>query len=69
MADKAVAFVRARQLHIEVHHLRPVHTMKPGEKTKLADLALLCSNCHRMAHRGRTPLPLVALIAALKGSK
>ena len=35
---------------IEVHHLRPIHTLRPGEKTKLEDLALLCSNCHRMIH-------------------
>ncbi len=37
--------------YIEVHHTKPVHTLTPGTKTKLADLALLCANCHRMAHR------------------
>lgn len=37
---------------IEVHHKKPVHKIKPGEKTKLSDLAVLCANCHRMAHRG-----------------
>ncbi|MGN5374851.1 HNH endonuclease [Sphingomonas hankookensis] len=37
--------------YIEVHHLKPVHTLKPGSKVKLSDLALLCANCHRMAHR------------------
>jgi 5-methylcytosine-specific restriction protein A len=41
---------------IEVHHTKPVHLMQPGEKTRLADLALLCSNCHRVAHRQRPPL-------------
>ena len=51
---------------IEIHHTKPVHTMKPGAKTKLADLALLCSNCHRMAHRKRTPLSLDEIRAALK---
>ena len=51
---------------IEVHHVKPVHQMKPGSKTKLADLALLCSNCHRMAHRKRMPLSLVELRAALR---
>jgi 5-methylcytosine-specific restriction enzyme A len=35
---------------IEVHHLKPIHTLLPGEKTKLEELALLCSNCHRMIH-------------------
>ena len=51
---------------IEVHHVNPVHQMKPGAKTKLADLALLCSNCHRMAHRKRIPLSLAELRAALR---
>lgn len=36
---------------IEVHHLKPVSQMKPGEKTSLNDLALICSNCHKMIHR------------------
>lgn len=53
---------------IEVHHTKPVHMMKPGAKTKLADLALLCSNCHRMAHRKRVPLSLDQIKAALSAS-
>lgn len=51
---------------IEVHHTRPVHTLKAGSKTKLDDLATLCSNCHRMAHRRREPLSLAAIKAALR---
>lgn len=35
---------------IECHHTRPVSTLRPGEKTKLEELALLCANCHRMIH-------------------
>ncbi len=35
---------------IECHHVQPLRTLKPGQKTKLSDLALLCSNCHRMVH-------------------
>ena len=35
---------------IEVHHIKPVRTLKPGSKTRLDDLALLCANCHRMIH-------------------
>lgn len=38
---------------IECHHTKPIHTLLPGTKTKLADLALLCSNCHRMVHAAR----------------
>ena len=54
--------------YIEVHHLKPVHTMKAGDKTKLDDLALLCANCHRMAHRSRNPLTLQEIAASLTSS-
>lgn len=37
---------------IEVHHVRPLHDSGPTT-TRLRDLALLCSNCHRMIHRTR----------------
>lgn len=50
--------------YIEVHHLKPVHTLDKGNRTKVSDLALLCANCHRMAHRKRTPLTLDQLRAA-----
>ena len=36
---------------IEVHHVKPVSSMKPGEKTKISDLVMVCSNCHSMIHR------------------
>ena len=36
--------------YIECHHRTPLHVT--GEtRTRLPDLALLCSNCHRMIHR------------------
>lgn len=35
---------------IEVHHIQPLHTLRPGQKTKLSDLALVCANCHRVIH-------------------
>jgi 5-methylcytosine-specific restriction protein A len=38
--------------YIECHHRVPLHVT--GEtKTRLGDLALLCSNCHRMIHRSK----------------
>lgn len=49
---------------IECHHIRPVHTLKPGQKTQLADLALLCSNCHRVLHL-RAPWLTVAEVKSL----
>ena len=38
---------------IECHHTKPVSELKVGEKTKISDLSLVCSNCHRMIHRKR----------------
>lgn len=38
--------------YIEVHHVLPLHASGPIT-TRLDDLALLCSNCHRMIHRAR----------------
>jgi len=32
---------------IEYNHTKPLRHLKPGTKTKLSDLALLCSNCHQ----------------------
>ncbi len=36
---------------VEVHHRRGLARSGPT-KTKLADLAIVCANCHRMIHRG-----------------
>lgn len=36
---------------IECHHTKPVSELTVGETTKLSDLVLLCSNCHRIVHR------------------
>jgi hypothetical protein len=30
---------------VDVHHTKPVHTLKPGDKTSHKDLVLLCANC------------------------
>jgi len=39
---------------IEAHHTVPVSSLhEDGEITNLSDLALVCSNCHRMLHRRR----------------
>lgn len=47
--------------YIEAHHMKPVHELRPGDKTRLEDLALLCANCHRMVHRKRPWLTLAEL--------
>ena len=48
------------QDYIECHHRTPLHIT--GEtNTRLSDLALICSNCHRMVHRTRPWLTVEAL--------
>jgi predicted HNH restriction endonuclease len=37
---------------IEAHHLVPLSTLQgTPAKTSIADLIVICSNCHRMVHR------------------
>lgn len=43
---------------IEAHHINPVHAMQEGDETVPDDLALLCSNCHRMVHKAKPWLSL-----------
>lgn len=39
--------------YIECHHIIPVSQLDSSTPTKLKDLVLVCSNCHRMLHRKR----------------
>jgi len=50
---------------IECHHTKPVSELLAGETTKLADLVLLCANCHRMVHASRPWWTVEELQAAL----
>jgi len=38
---------------IEAHHNKAISEMKENEKTKVSDLIMVCSNCHKMLHRRR----------------
>jgi predicted HNH restriction endonuclease len=38
---------------IEAHHIFPISDLKEETATRIEDLALVCSNCHRMLHRKR----------------
>lgn len=38
---------------IEGHHTIPVSDLEEGQSTKVDDIALVCSNCHKMLHRRR----------------
>lgn len=47
---------------IEAHHTKPVSELhENGEETKKEDIALVCSNCHRMLHRRRPWLEMIDL--------
>jgi 5-methylcytosine-specific restriction protein A len=50
---------------IEVHHTNPLALSQPDRITKLSELAVVCSNCHRMLHRrGLLPLADLRIILA-----
>lgn len=38
---------------IEAHHIFPISNLTSETPTKVEDIALVCSNCHRMLHRRR----------------
>jgi 5-methylcytosine-specific restriction protein A len=54
--------------YIECHHATPISQLAPGAKTKVADLRLLCSNCHRMVHIRRPWLAVEELSKLLNGA-
>ncbi len=54
---------------IECHHILPLSVLRPSQKTRLTDLALVCANCHRMLHRGLKWLSVGELQALLKPAK
>lgn len=53
--------------YIEVHHTVPVSEMRPGDTTKLEDVAIVCANCHRILHRARPWLRMDELEKLLNG--
>ncbi|MGG2066931.1 HNH endonuclease [Bacillus sp. S14(2024)] len=55
--------------YMECHHTIPVSEYKENTRTKLNDLVLVCSNCHRMLHRKRPWLSKVQLKNLLKNKK
>ena len=46
---------------IEAHHIFPISELTEETPTKVEDIALVCSNCHRMLHRRRPWLSLEEL--------
>jgi 5-methylcytosine-specific restriction protein A len=63
--DFAARYGKLGADYIECHHVVPISQIAPGAKTKVADLCLLCSNCHRMVHKRRPWLAVGELKALL----
>ena len=53
--------------YIECHHRTPLCDFSSTSKTTLKDLALVCSNCHRMLHRKVDTLSVEGLKKILVG--
>lgn len=51
---------------IEGHHTIPVDEMKENHKSKPEEIAMLCSNCHKMVHRKRPWLKMEQLHSLIK---
>ena len=46
------------QDYCEVHHLLPLSAVESVTETRMEDLAILCANCHRVAHLRNPPYTL-----------
>jgi predicted HNH restriction endonuclease len=55
----ACDFIPQVDAQLDVHHLDPI--TEGQRKTRLEDVAVLCANCHRLAHATNPPTPLEEL--------
>ena len=56
--------------YIEMHHIQPLSGNKAPKTTKLQDVTIVCSNCHRVLHRkGGEPLSIIKLKLAIEKRK
>ncbi|MBI5430847.1 MAG: HNH endonuclease [Nitrosomonadales bacterium] len=62
--DFSATYGRLGEGFCEVHHLLPLSTATESVTTTLDDLAVLCSNCHRIIHRS-TPMLSVAELSTV----
>lgn len=57
--DFAAIYGKLGDGYCEVHHKIPLASLAGTRVTTLSDLAIVCSNCHRVLHRN-TPMPSVS---------
>jgi HNH endonuclease len=60
------AYGNLAKLYCEVHHLVPLSEIEHVTQTRLEDLAILCANCHRVAHLRNPPYTLNEIKSMLK---
>ena len=53
----------------EVHHLSPLSASDESVATTLADLAVLCSNCHRIIHRSDPMISVAELSMVVRNGR
>ncbi len=53
----------------ECHHRSPLAELDGQAPTRLADLAIVCSNCHRMLHRSRPMMSVEQLRSLVLGRR
>ena len=63
-----ISLNKRKEEFIEAHHKIPVHTLPENEtiEFKIEDFAVLCSNCHRMAHKRKDPYTIEELKELIK---
>lgn len=52
------AYGNAASDYCEVHHVVPLAEAEDARRTRMADLAILCANCHRVVHLRNPPFTL-----------
>lgn len=65
--DFAQTYGEVGRNFIEAHHTVPLSQLDGERNTRVEDLALVCSNCHRMLHRRRPWLGMTELKNVLIG--
>jgi len=63
--DFAARYGKIGEGFIEGHHTKPLADLTRETKTRVEDIALVCSNCHRMLHRKRPWLTIAAMSSLL----
>jgi predicted HNH restriction endonuclease len=64
--DFAARYGKRGEKYMECHHVKPVESFSESHVTRLRDLALVCSNCHRMIHRQRPWLSIAKLKSLIR---